>query len=558
MSKAAAAAAGGSPQSSPAIQHRAHCSAANQPARLCGHAQRQTLAAVHRRGCASAYVCRRHLVRNVRLQTRARGPAASPGKGCVPRPPASPHRPTRRRATPLEDWRENFGPRCTSIQSAGGPSSRQTKQSARATTPTPNNPQIRLHPHHLLHPHTRPFPPRSAPPPSPLPHPCYVRHRQPDFRPAHLPRNGQPAGVNANDRPTHGRNRLVERPGARQTQLSTLDTSARTTPGFRPPASPEPTQPGRRTDERGEPLSCSPPSGHRIAARPAGFRTGSALAGRIAAWPAPHVGRHRQAAPGNALKRRRCKPDRDCPCNRRRTNLKSASGTSARSNRPARSCRPRPAAARPPRLVPRTLRAALPFQSDRQLPCNQPAFMPTPSPRTGATDWSNDQAPGKLSWAPSIPSRVQRPDSARRPPRSRPNQAGGRTRGENPSRALPRKATARRGRRLQTFTKGGGPACGNCAAGRADGHVSGGLPAVALAAVLSVRRRANIFRIALRAFEWRATARRLAMRRRRPAGVTASSAMPARTRRNQHIGPDSRYRSAAGSAQSAFPGPSGR
>ena len=37
----------------------------------------------------------------------------------------------------------------------------------------------------------------------------------------------------------------------------------------RPPASPEPTQPGRRADERGEPLSCSPPLDHRIASPPA-------------------------------------------------------------------------------------------------------------------------------------------------------------------------------------------------------------------------------------------------------------------------------------------------
>ena len=42
---------------------------------------------------------------------------------------------------------------------------------------------------------------------------------------------------------------------------------------------------------------------------------------------------------------------------RRRTNLKSVPGTPARASRPAHSCRPRPAAGRPARLVPRTLRA---------------------------------------------------------------------------------------------------------------------------------------------------------------------------------------------------------
>ena len=40
-------------------------------------------------------------------------------------------------------------------------------------------------------------------------------------------------------------------------------------PWARPPASPEPTQPGRRADERGEPLSCSPPQSHRLARTPA-------------------------------------------------------------------------------------------------------------------------------------------------------------------------------------------------------------------------------------------------------------------------------------------------
>ena len=137
-----------------------------------------------------------------------------------------------------------------------------------------------------------------------------------------------------------------------------------------------------------------------------------------------------------------------------------------------------------------------------------------------------------------------------------PSRGGGRTRGVLPSRALPRKATATRVCRLQTFTNGAGPARGRGAASRADGPVSGGLPAAALAAALSVRRPPNAFGRALRDCcggqppgvlqgAW-------------PACVTVRPAMPARTRRNQHSGHGSRHQNAAGSALSAFPGPSGR
>ena len=94
--------------------------------------------------------------------------------------------------------------------------------------------------------------------------------------------------------------------------------TARAKPGFRPPASPGPPQPGRRADERGSPLSRSPPSGHRIAAR-----------------PAPHavLGRQGQAQDhGEAAEMPRLSPG-------------------------PRRQPPGPPAGRPARLVPRTLRA---------------------------------------------------------------------------------------------------------------------------------------------------------------------------------------------------------
>ena len=81
----------------------------------CGHA--------HRRGCVPAYVCRRLLTRNARLQTRARGPASCqlPAKGAF-------RRPLRQRG----DWRQNFGQKSTAIENAGKPHSRPTKTYTRA------------------------------------------------------------------------------------------------------------------------------------------------------------------------------------------------------------------------------------------------------------------------------------------------------------------------------------------------------------------------------------------------------------------------------------------
>ena len=89
----------------------------------------------------------------------------------------------------------------------------------------------------------QPFPPRSAPPPGRLPHPRFARHRQPSF-----PQPDYPAPRN---------------------QPAPLMPHARAMLRDRPPASPEPTQPGRRADEREEPLSCSPPLNYRIASTPA-------------------------------------------------------------------------------------------------------------------------------------------------------------------------------------------------------------------------------------------------------------------------------------------------
>ena len=90
-----------------------------------------------------------------------------------------------------------------------------------------------------------------------------------DCTPARPRAAAQPAGFMAGHRPTCGRNQAAEHAHHQAPQPAPFDATARARPGFRPPASPEPTQPGRRADERGEPLSCSPPSGHRIAARPA-------------------------------------------------------------------------------------------------------------------------------------------------------------------------------------------------------------------------------------------------------------------------------------------------
>lgn len=90
-----------------------------------------------------------------------------------------------------------------------------------------------------------------------------------DSTPARPRAAARPAGFMAGHRPTCGRNQAAEHAHDQATRPAPFDATARATPGFRPPASPEPPQPGRRADERGSPLSCSPPSRHRIAARPA-------------------------------------------------------------------------------------------------------------------------------------------------------------------------------------------------------------------------------------------------------------------------------------------------
>ena len=99
-----------------------------------------------------------------------------------------------------------------------------------------------------------------------------------------------------------------------------------------------------------------------------------------------------------------------------------------------------------------------------------------------------------------------------------PSRGGGRTRGGNPSRALPRKAAATRGGRHQTFTIGTGPARCSIAISRPDGHALVDFSAAAVAVVLSVRRPPNSCRRALREFQWRSAARRLAGRRASPPG----------------------------------------
>ena len=66
-----------------------------------------------------------------------------------------------------------------------------------------------------------------------------------------------------------GRNQAPRYPDDQAKPAGPFDAIARSMLRGRPPASPEPTQPGRRADERGEPLSCSPPLDHRAASTPA-------------------------------------------------------------------------------------------------------------------------------------------------------------------------------------------------------------------------------------------------------------------------------------------------
>jgi len=139
-----------------------------------------------------------------------------------------------------------------------------------------------------------------------------------DSTPARPCAAARPAGFMAGHRPTRGRNQAAEHAHDQATPPAPFDATARAKPGFRPPASPGPPQPGRRADERGSPLSRSPPSGHRIAAR-----------------PAPHAVLGRQGPAqdhGEAAEMPRLRPG-------------------------PRRQPPGPPAGRPARLVPRTLRA---------------------------------------------------------------------------------------------------------------------------------------------------------------------------------------------------------
>ena len=96
---------------------------------------------------------------------------------------------------------------------------------------------------------------------------------QPNY---HTPRNQ--SARNADHRPTRGRNQAPRYPDDQAKPAGPYDAIARPMLRGRPPASPEPTQPGRRADERGEPLSCSPPLDHRAASTPAPCKQGQASA----------------------------------------------------------------------------------------------------------------------------------------------------------------------------------------------------------------------------------------------------------------------------------------
>ena len=148
-----------------------------------------------------------------------------------------------------------------------------------------------------------------------------------------------------------------------------------------------------------------------------------------------------------------------------------------------------------------------------------PALQPAPLPASCPESSSTPCAGAGPHAAASIDATTKQARPALGPPAALPvagpSRGGGRTRG-----VLTRKATATRGRRLQMFTNETGPACDGCAASRAAGHASGGVPAVALAVVPPVCRLPNSFKRALREFQRRSTTRRLAMRkRRRLAGV---------------------------------------
>ena len=114
----------------------------------------------------------------------------------------------------------------------------------------------------------------------------------------------------------------------------------------------------------------------------------------------------------------------------------------ARPSPPPHRGRTAPPPVGPPRLAPCTFRAVIAPQPDHVPPRSRLVSWPATDPLAGATRQPNTHTTRQPSRSPSTQPHVQSPDSARRPPRSRPNQAGGRTRGRNPSRALPHQGTA--------------------------------------------------------------------------------------------------------------------
>lgn len=116
----------------------------------------------------------------------------------------------------------------------------------------------------------------------------------------------------------------------------------------------------------------------------------------------------------------------------------------ARPSPPPDRGRTAPPQAGPPRLVPCTFRAVIAPYPDHGPPRSRLVSWPATDPLAGATRQPNTHTTRQPGRPPSTQPHVQRPDSARRPPRSRPNQAGGRTRGGTPLVLSPIKTPQRR------------------------------------------------------------------------------------------------------------------
>ena len=127
----------------------------------------------------------------------------------------------------------------------------------------------------------------------------------------------------------------------------------------------------------------------------------------------------------------------------------------ARPSPPPDRGRTAPPQAGPPRLAPRTFRAAIPPRPDHVPPRGRPVSWPATDPLAGATRQPNTHTTRQPRRPPSTQPRAQSPDSARRPPRSRPNQAGGRTREVPPRARSPIRTPHRRAARA---ARGPGPA----------------------------------------------------------------------------------------------------